>query len=501
MNTDITVALALFRQWRGAECEGYSVLGANGSNRKYVRIWGGDKCCIAALNDDVRENEAFVYFSHKMRERGIRVPQVYVVSDDRCCYLQEDLGDTTLYNYLYAKRQQGAGFDGEAVMLYKQALSDLVDIQTRCRDLDFAYSYPRSDFDRQALQWDFNYFKYYFLKLIYIPFDEQLLEDDFNSFINYLLDGDCSSFMYRDFQTRNIMIIENSKLKIENSLPHNINSQFSILNSQLYYIDYQGARRGAPQYDAASLLYSSKAEIPEAIRQELLRHYVDGMQCVVKDIDPQTFTRRFYAYVLARIMQAMGAYGYRGLYERKQNFIDSIPPAVANLRTVLENHWPDVELPHLRKVLEAVVYGPYAAGLMRTTIGVPSDKLTVTVGSFSYKKGLPTDPTGNGGGFVFDCRALPNPGRYPEYRNVTGKDASVKAFLAKESSVQRFIDNACQLVSQSVEKYIERKFTSLQVYFGCTGGQHRSVYCAEEMARRLRETFDCHVVLHHREQE
>lgn len=441
----------------------------------------GNKRCIAALNDDVRENEAFFYFSRQMLNRGFHVPELYAVSDDRRCYLQQDLGDTTLYNHLFVKRQNGSGFDSEAVDLYKRALADLVDIQTRCRDLDFSHSYPRSDFDRQSLQWDFNYFKYFFLKLLYIPFDEQLLEDDFRRFQDYLLAGDCSSFLYRDFQTRNIMLSDGS----------------------LYYIDYQGARRGAPQYDAASLLYSSKAELPDAVRQELLRHYVDlylsaHTARVGASSSKELFVNRFYAYAIARMMQAMGAYGYRGLYERKDYFSNSIPLAVANLRTVVESHWPDIDLPHLRSVFRAIIESQSkSSGSDFKT----QDRLTVTVTSFSYKKGLPRDPSGNGGGFVFDCRALPNPGRYPEYRNLTGRDASVAAFLQKEESVARFLENAYSLVAQSVKKYTERRFSSLMVSFGCTGGQHRSVYCAEQMTAYLRRNFDCNVNLIHREQD
>ena len=483
----------------------------------------GDKRCIAALNDDVRENEAFFYFSCEMLARGIRVPQLYAVSPDRRCYLQQDLGDTTLYAYLYARRQSGVGFDEESIRLYKQALTDLVQIQTRCRDLDFTHAYPRSDFDRQAIQWDFNYFKYFFLKLLYVPFDEQLLENDFQTLIDYLLAGDCSAFMYRDFQTRNIMVVGGQQLagsgqQLAGSSQQSVvsgqqpfNFQFSNFNSfQLYYIDYQGARRGAPQYDAASLLYSSKAQLPQAIRQELLKHYIHcyfaaqdaihtSTHSHLHTLTPSQFESRFYSYALARIMQAMGAYGYRGLYERKEHFINSIPPAVSNLRTIVEKLPPELNIPHLRKVLDAIINSNHALPVVQGT--VPSDKLTVTVGSFSYKKGLPTDPSGNGGGFVFDCRALPNPGRYPEYRNLTGKDPSVIAFLKKEPAVQQFLQNASGIVSQSVATYIQRKFSHLQVYFGCTGGQHRSVFCAEELARRLQENFDCHVVLHHREQD
>ena len=393
---------ALFRQWAGVDCELCSELGANGSNRKYYRLSAGDKSCIAAVNDDVRENDAFLYFSQALSQRGILVPQVYAVSDDHRLYLQQDLGDTTLYSYLYSKRQSGDGFDHEALQLYKHVLSDLVDIQTRCSDLDFSHSYPRPDFDAQAIQWDLNYFKYFFLKLLYVPFDEQLLENDYHTLIDYLLDGDCSSFIYRDFQTRNIMVVGGQQ-------------SVSGHRSQLYYIDYQGARRGAPQYDAASLLYSSKADIPEAIRRELLKHYVDCFfeaqgAAFQERNTKESFTQRFYGYVLARIMQAMGAYGYRGLYERKEYFINSIPLAVSNLRTIVGKLPQELNIPHLREVFDAIINSQLAIGGQQPAAGgsatphstIPSDTLTVTVGSFSYKKGLPADSSGNGGGFVFE---------------------------------------------------------------------------------------------------
>lgn len=488
MDSDTSILRDLFRKWAGVDCEQYLPLGANGSNRKYFRLSSGEKTCIAAVNDDIRENEAFLYYSRSLAERGIRVPELYAVSDDRRCYLQQDLGDTTLYSYLYAKRQRGEGFDEETLALYKKVLSDLALIQTRCRDLDFSYAYPRPDFDSQAIQWDLNYFKYFFLKLFYVPFDEQLLENDFHTLIDYLLAGDCSSFMYRDFQTRNIMVV----------------------GEDLYYIDYQGARRGAPQYDAASLLYSSKAEIPEAIRQELLAHYGDcffsDQNIVTSDQNQVTdhrsqvtaFTSCFYGYVLIRILQAMGAYGYRGLYERKDYFIASIPLAIANLRTILQRLPEELHIPHLRSVLEHIVNSKLAVAETHTTL--PSDTLTVDILSFSFKKGLPNDTSGNGGGFIFDCRALPNPGRYPEYRSYTGKDPSVIEFLQKEPVVDQFLEHVQAIVAQSVEKYIERKFSHLQVAFGCTGGQHRSVYCAERLAAYLRNNFDCNVVVTHREQ-
>ena len=494
----------LFERWAGVPATSISELGANGSNRRYFRLWGGDKCCIAACNDDVRENDAFVYYSREMRKRGLPVPEVYAVSDDHRCYLQQDLGDETLYGHLYAKRQQGGGFDDEMLTLYRQVLSDLADFHTRCRDLDFSYAYPRSDFDRQSMQWDLQYFKYFFLKLLHVPFDEQLLEDDFNRLIDYLLQEDCRYFMYRDFQSRNIMLVRNGEQKAENLQTHDSDSQFSILNSQLYYIDYQGGRRGAAQYDVASLLYSAKSDLPEPLRRELLDHYIRMLSEKIGQMPADSrpafsadaFRKRFYGYVLIRIMQALGAYGYRGHVERKSYFLQSVPLALANLRRVLEDHWPPVEMPHLRSVLDDIAHRVTA-----TPPVFPEDRLTVTVMSFSYKKGLPDDDSGNGGGFVFDCRALPNPGRYEQYKTLTGRDAAVIQFLEGDEAVESFLEHAATLVRQSVTQYNERHFAHLMVSFGCTGGQHRSVYCAERMAKLLQDDDTCQVRLIHREQD
>jgi hypothetical protein len=338
--------------------------------------------------------------------------------------------------------------------------------------MDFTKAYPRHSFDAQSMQWDLNYFKYYFLKLKYIPFDEELLERDFHTLIAYLLSTDCNYFLYRDFQSRNIMLCDGKP----------------------YYIDFQGGRRGAAQYDVASLLYSAKSDIPEPIRQELLNHYLNGLASK-SPIDKEDFRQHFWGYVLIRIMQAMGAYGYRGYFERKDYFINSIPLAVNNLRMIIENHTLPVQLPHLTQVWQRIVESELAQSATPAT-----DGLTVTVSSFSYKKGIPQDTSGNGGGYVFDCRALPNPGRYPEYRCYTGKDRPVIEFLQGDEAVEAFLNGAQQLVGPSIKKYLERNFTSLTVSFGCTGGQHRSVYCAERMAEWIKKNFDCQVVINHREQ-
>lgn len=462
----------LYEEWAGSEAEEVLALAANGSNRRYWRMTGGGRSCIAAWNDDVRENEAFFYYSRALRERGVRVPDVYAVADDRRHYLQQDLGDMTLYAYLYDKRRQGGGFDAEMLALYRRVLDDLAAMQVAGRDLDFGMAYPRSDFDAQSIQWDLNYFKYYFLKLLHIPFDEELLERDFRTLTQYLLGADCGFFLYRDFQSRNIMLVE----------------------GEPYYIDFQGGRRGAAQYDVASLLYSAKSDLPEVVRQELLRHYIDCLAACTP-LDRADFEGRFYAYVLVRIMQAMGAYGYRGHFERKDYFLASIPLAVANMRMVAEGHPLPIEVPHLQQVWRAVAESQ--AGAAAPTVA----GLVVTVSSFSYKKGLPQDPSGNGGGYVFDCRALPNPGRYPEYRAYTGIDRPVVEFLEGDEAVERFLAAAEEMVGPSIKRYLERNFTSLTVSFGCTGGQHRSVYCAERLSKWISENFDCEVVTKHREQQ
>ncbi len=461
----------LFKQWSGENCDEFLLLGANGSNRRYWRIKGVSRTCIGAFNEDVHENDTFIYYSQALGERGVRVPKVYAVSKDKRCYLQQDLGDTTLYAYLYDKRRNGGGFDSEMLALYRRVLDDLAEMQVAGRNLDFGRAYPREAFDAQSIQWDLNYFKYYFLKLTYVPFDEERLEQDFHTLTNFLLQADCGFFLYRDFQARNIMLQE--------GVP--------------YYIDFQGGRRGAAQYDVASLLYSAKSDLPEPIRQELLDNYRQSLSKRYP-IDKKNFNDHFYGYVLVRIMQAMGAYGYRGLFEHKAYFINSIPLAINNLRLVTESHPLPLDLPELTKVWQHIIAFAGSEKAPETS------GLTVTVSSFSYKQGLPKDTSGNGGGYIFDCRALPNPGRYAEYRCYTGKDKPVVEFLEGDPAVEQFLSGTEQLVGPSIKKYLERDFTSLTVSFGCTGGQHRSVYCAERLAKWITENFDCHVILKHREQ-
>jgi len=465
--------LQLFKDYFGKEADSFELLPPSGSYREYARIKAGDCSAIGAWNADVKENTAFLTFSEHFAQCGIPVPAIYAQSADRTAYLQEDLGNTTLFDFLTETRQQ-EGFSEKITAEYKKVLAQLPRIQVLAGEkLDYSVCYPRAAFDEQSMMWDLNYFKYYFLKLAKILFDEQALEDDFERFTDYLLSASGNYFLYRDFQSRNVM----------------------LKNGGVYFIDYQGGRKGALQYDLASLLYDGKADIPQPVRDELFGFYLDQLARILP-VNRVEFTRYFKGFVLIRIMQAMGAYGFRGFYEKKEHFLKSIPFALENLRFLLDHLDLPVELPELVSVLGQVANSTYLR-----SIGQPDNNLTVRITSFSYKKGIPADPSGNGGGFVFDCRAIHNPGKYPEFKSLTGKDAAVKAFLEKQPEMESFLQAVNSLVEQSVKKYLERGFTNLAVNFGCTGGQHRSVYAAEQLAGFLRNNFPVNVVLSHREQE
>lgn len=466
----------LFEQWAGEPCINKIQISANGSNRVYFRMEGESKTCIAAVNNDVRENEAFFFFAKELKARGINVPEVYMISEDRRTYLQQDLGNVTIYTYLSSRKVNGVDIMQPMRVLYKKAIDQLVHIQTVCNDIDFSHSYPRPRFDSQSLHWDMNYFKYYFLKLFHVPFDEQKLETDFQTFIDYLLDDDCDYFLYRDFQSRNIMIVED----------------------ELYFIDFQGARQGAAEYDLASLLYSAKSDVPDSMRSELIEYYLDKREESAsnsksdKPWDREAFRMKFYGYVLARIMQAMGAYGYRGVIEKKDYFVKSIPFAVKNLKTIIENHKFPIDIPELEAAWHNVANMP--------EYNTEEEKLTVSIFSFSYRKGIPFDKSGNGGGYVFDCRALPNPGLFDEYKSLNGRDAAVIEFFDEHPETEQYLQYVRGIVGTSVEEYINKGYTRLMVNFGCTGGRHRSVYCAEQIAKFLRQNYDCNVAIHHLEQ-
>lgn len=451
----------------------FEQLPVSGSYREYARLKSQNFQVIGAFNKDIKENLAFLEFSYHFKKTDIPVPEIYSVSSDKSLYLQEDLGNTTLFDFL-TKTRIDEGFTDKITDVYKQVLTELPKIQLVAgKDINYSFCYPRQAFDKQSMMWDLNYFKYYFLKLAKISFDEQALEDDFQTFSDYLLEGEQNGFLYRDFQSRNVM----------------------LKDEKVYFIDYQGGRRGAQQYDLASLLFDAKANIPPSVREELLDFYLDELS-KIKKTNREQFKTMFDGYVLIRIMQAMGAYGFRGFYEKKEHFLKSIPYALKNLETLLSKNSINIKIPELLSVLKEVTESEFLKSINPT-----NDKLTIVITSFSYKKGIPTDNSGNGGGFVFDCRAIHNPGRYEEYKHLTGKDIHVQKFLEEKSTMADFLKPVFMLVSNSVEVYLSRKFSNLSVSFGCTGGQHRSVYAAEKLAEFLRNNYPVSVVLQHREQE
>ena len=436
-------------------------LAQSGSHRRYYRFtFADDSTLIGVYNEDIAENKAFFEYTRFFGEQLLNVPTLLTVHEDQQHYLLNDLGKQTLYDLLCENRKDNDDFQ-EVMDYYKKVVAMLPQFQmTAKKGLDMSVAYPRAAFDRQSMQWDLNYFKYYYLKMVNISFNEQLLEDDYQKFMDYLLDADDDYFLYRDFQSRNIMVYQND----------------------VWFIDYQGGRKGALQYDIASLLYDAKADLSPETREELLDCYLDSLSNYIA-VDREQFRASFNAFSLIRIMQAMGAYGYRGYFERKLHFLQSVPYAIRNMRYLLQHNALPANLPELRHVLQTVV-DSYVEPKQQNT-----DVLTVTVQSFSFKKGVPDDPSGNGGGFVFDCRALPNPGREKKYATFTGKDDCVKAYLEQYKEVEVFVNHVCAIVDMSVDNYLERKFTHLTVNFGCTGAQHRSVYFAERTAAHLRAKY------------
>jgi len=449
----------LFEQHFGAPAERVVPLQGElgGSGRKIIRLIAGNARAIGILYGVREENNAFLSFSRHFRRHGLPVPEIYGEDPDRGAYLEQDLGNTTLFEFL-SEHRDGETIAPEAVDAYRQVVEVLPRFQVEAgRDLNYSECYPCASFDRQSITWDINYFKYYFLRLAGIPFNEQALENDFWRLTEFLLSANCDYFLYRDFQSRNVMLPE----------------------GRPYFLDYQGGRKGALQYDIASLLFDAKADLPPDVRQLLLDHYLDALQQHV-DISREEFLKHYYAYVYVRIMQAMGAYGFRGFYERKAHFLQSVPYALKNVRWLLHNVALPVPLPTLMDTFRNML-----ASEKLNSLASEAENLVVRVFSFSFHRGLPKDDSGNGGGFIFDGRSLPNPGREERFKQLTGRDASVIDYLNQQESAHQFLASVFTLVDASVGNYQERGFKNLMVSFGCTGGQHRSVFLAEQLARHL----------------
>ncbi len=456
-----------------------------GSGRKIIRLASEKLSAIGILYDVREENVAFLEFSRHFRRHGLPVPEIYAEDLSHGAYLEEDLGDTTLFEFL-SRNRVGENIAPQAVEAYRKVVAVLPRFQIEAgRDLNYKLCYPCASFDHQSIAWDLNYFKYYFLRLAGILFNEQELEDDFGRLTKFLLGAGRDYFLYRDFQSRNVM----------------------LRDGRPFFLDYQGGRRGALQYDIASLLYDAKADLPPEFRQQLLDHYLDRLAGFI-ELEREVFMQHYYGYVYVRIMQALGAYGFRGFYERKAHFLQSVPYALKNLRWLLHHIKLPIALPTLMGALKSLLVSQKLQSLASEAVSEKlqslvseAENLIVRICSFSFQRGLPKDEAGHGGGFIFDSRGLPNPGREERFKTFTGKDMPVIDYLNQQESVHEFLTSVISLVDASVSNYQRRGFKSLMVSFGCTGGQHRSVYLAEQLAKRLRGRNGVDVVVRHLELE
>ena len=446
-------------------------LTGSASNRKYYRLSDGKHTCIGVVGTDARENEAFLTIAGHFRAKGVNVPEIYAVSQDMMAYIQEDLGDAVLFDMLTQARKTGEGLDAVESLLCK-TMAVLPKIQFEGADgLDFSVCYPQPSFDRRMVMFDLNYFKYCFLKPAGLEFDEVALQDDYEKLADDLLSVDTDTFLYRDFNARNVM----------------------IKDGEPYFVDFQGGRRGPVFYDVASFAWQARAKFTDAQKEMMLQAYLDAYSAY-SSLDEQQFRGNLRLFVLFRLLQVLGAYGFRGWVEHKANFVTSIPAAISELKAWLTD--PSDRYPYLMETLNRLT------ALPRFAEEAPKEGvLEVKVYSFSFKKGVPYDPSGNGGGYVFDCRSIHNPGRYEPYKKLTGRDEPVIKFLEDDGEVFGFLEHVYGVVDPHVETYSKRGFTSLMVSFGCTGGQHRSVYCAEHLAHHLAQNYPhIRVRLIHREQ-
>lgn len=466
MNTELLAQL--YQSYTGEAPTSIEPLPGAGSNRKYFRLKGKESL-IGVYGTSTEENRAFIYMARHFSQKGLPVPRILAEATDQSAYLQDDLGDISLFQLIKQGRESG-NFSDEETNILKRTIRLLPQIQFEgSKKMDFSYCYPLATFNRRSVLWDLNYFKYCFLKATGLEFQENLLEDDFERMADTLLQIEPQVFMYRDFQSRNVMIREGKP----------------------YFIDFQGGRKGPFYYDVASFLWQAKANYPDSLRQELLNEYLDALR-PYHTIDKEQFLTTLRHFVLFRTLQVLGAYGFRGYFEKKAHFIQSVPYAIENLRQLLETDFP--EYPYLCLMLHKLTELPQFASIRNRR------KLTVRVMSFSYKKGIPEDPSGNGGGYVFDCRAVHNPGKYEQYKQLTGRDKPVIDFLEQDGEILQFLEHVDALANAHVQRFLERGFTNLSICFGCTGGQHRSVYSAEHVAHHLNEKFGVRIHLIHREQ-
>lgn len=472
---------ALFKQWGCNEKLQIEKLPQSGSDRVYYRVhtegftFKGNNRFIVTCNENIRENKSFIAFSRHFHSIGAPVPEIYAVNEKNNVYIQQDLGQQSLLQVLEEK-----GLTDEVYGLFRKSLKALAHLQIiGGRELDYDWCITSREFGQQAIMSDLLYFKYYFLDPLKIPYDKELLLQDFDKFSKFLADTPHRYFMFRDFQSRNIMVRDHD----------------------VFFIDYQGGMKGALQYDVASLLWQAKAELPDDWKNRLLDEYMQfAEEHLGTSLNRDEFISHYNGYVLIRLLQVLGAYGFRGLFERKAHFLTSIPLALRNLKWFLDNRNPGISLPVFESLLAEIVKDDIISRFepIRANADTP---LVVRINSFSFlKTGYPSDTTGTGGGYVFDCRGILNPGRLEEYKAITGRDKPVKDFLEQKTRMEEFLGHVYQTVDITVEDYIKRGFENLTVNFGCTGGQHRSVYAADALARHLRNKYGVKIELRHIEQ-
>ncbi len=447
----------------------------SGSDRTYYRIYYGDETFIATHNLNIKESDTFIYFSRHFGQFDLPVPAILAVNEDSTLYIQEDLGTESLLNNLELH-----GHGEYAYSLFKKSLQQLARLQIIGHDgLDYSYCLTAREFGKQAILSDLLYFKYYFLDTLRLPYDKQAMLDEFDALSTYLTRTEYKYFMFRDFQSRNII----------------------VRDGEVYFIDYQGGMQGALQYDVASLLWQAKAELSDGWKNSLLEYYMDEIDTLLPaPVDRALFTGQYNGYVLIRLLQVMGAYGFRGLFERKAHFLSSIPLALKNLQWFVQNKTVGIATPEFDRVLQ-IVTGDEIINRFSPVQANEQTSLVIQVNSFSYKKGLPVDDSGNGGGFVFDCRGILNPGRYDAYKKISGRDKRVQDFLEQQTRMNEFLNSVYDLIDITMEDYLQRGFTSLMINFGCTGGQHRSVFAAEQTARHLRNKYKVKTSVQHTNEE
>ena len=461
----------LFSTCNSAGIEAVEKLPQSGSDRSYYRVFTGAGNFIATHNMNKRETVTFVEFIRHFKQSGVPVPEILDVINFASIYIQEDFGDISLLN-----RLEEAGHTPVVFNLFRQPLEKRAHMQIRGgASLNYDLCLTAKEFGKQAIMSDLLYFKYYFLDTLKMPYDKQALLDDFEHLSGYLTGTAKNHFMFRDFQSRNVM----------------------VKNGEVHFIDYQGGMKGALQYDVASLLWQAKADLPDQWKNDLLEYYIGCVNDLLNDpVEHDAFISQYYGYVLIRLLQVLGAYGFRGLFERKAHFLTSIPLALKNLKWFLYNKRVGVNLPEFDRLLLLIVEDT-VINRFQPVQATPDSSLTVRINSFSFKQKHPEDDSENGGGFVFDCRGIYNPGRLEEFKKLTGRDKAVRDFLEQQTRMPDFLNSACTLVDISVEDYLKRGFSNLMVSFGCTGGQHRSVYAADELARHLRNKFKVKTDIRH----